>query len=246
VSTQDPDALGARLAEAARTGRPTSPAPFAGLDAETAYDVQDRFVARLDRGPVAGYKLGFTNEAVRREVGVDTPVHGRLLAATVDADVDAGALVTPRAEPEIVVRLGSRLATPDREAAAEAVAGVAPAVEVVDSRTGGWDLGPGTAVADNALAAGLVTGPETAPAASPPLPEVTVRATAGETERRGRGEAAMGDPLAAVAWLAGTRAAPLPAGTLVSTGSLTETLPLRPGVPVTAAFEGLGTVRVEP
>jgi 2-keto-4-pentenoate hydratase len=245
----DPADLGRRLYDAYDTGEPADPSALRGLDAATGYAVQEAFVSLRadDEGPPVGYKLGFTNEAVQREVGIDAPIHGRLFADTVDGGVDVAGLLVPRAEPEIVVRLGEPLAPDaDREAVAAAVGGVRPAVEVVDSRVGTWELSPGGAIADNALGTGLVTGPERPLADVEPLADVAVTLHTPEGERTGRGAAVLGDPLDAVAWLSGTREAALPPGTLVSTGSLTNTVPLRAGDPVEAAFSGLGEVTVRP
>lgn len=244
------DAFASRLYEAYRTGTATSAGGIGHLSTADGYAVQRAVVAarRDDEGPVVGYKLGFTNERVQTEVGVDEPIYGHLLEDTVDVPTARAAeFVSPRVEPEIVVRLGDSLAaTTDRERVADAVAGVAPAIEVVDTRTGSWTLTPGTAVADNALAARLVTGSERQLSECSPLPEVEVTISTDGTERTGRGAAVLGHPLDAVAWLSRAVDGDLPADTVVSTGSLTRTLPLRSGEPVTASFQPLGEVALRP
>lgn len=220
-----------RLAASFDTGEPTDPVGAVSL--ADGYRVQEAVMERLtDRwGPVVGYKLGFTNPAVRREVGVDEPVFGRLTAEWVtDAAaverVDSAEFVAPRAEPELVVRLADTVPSgASRATVAACVGGVAPTIEIVDSRTGQWDLTPGQAVADDALAARLVVGRERSLDALAPLSAVRTRITAGGVDRVGRGENVLGDPLRAVAWLADADG-PLPADTLVSTGSTTETVPL--------------------
>ncbi len=265
------DALAERLATAHRSGTPVT---LGGPDSAAAgYAVQDSLVDRLadTAGSVVGYKLGFTNEAVQAELGVSEPVYGRLLADTVrspdatqppdaggdgqtvgldendrpriETSVPTGSFVDPRVEPELVVRLDAPVAdTATPETIATAVGGVAPAIELVDSRTGTWSPSVGTAVADNALAAGLVTGPERPlEAADPADVSVTIETT--DDRHTGDGTAVMNGPLRAVAWLAGAVGG-LSAGTLVSTGSLTETLPF--DEPVQATFEPLGTVCVRP
>ncbi|MFB6193539.1 MAG: 2-keto-4-pentenoate hydratase, partial [Halobaculum sp.] len=157
----DIDRVADRLAASFRTGESAEPVSLSLAD---GYRVQEALVARLTEthGPVVGYKLGFTNRAVQREIGVDEPVYGRLLSETVGVErVQRAATVAPRAEPEIVVRVGEPLpADATRETVAERVAAVAPAVEIVDSRTAQWELAPGPAVADDALAARLAVGPE--------------------------------------------------------------------------------------
>jgi 2-keto-4-pentenoate hydratase len=250
TTESEPAVFARRLYEAYRNGTPATVEPFANISIATGYEVQREFVsARIDdEGPAVGYKLGFTNEEIQREIGVPEPVYGRLLAATVGVgEVDLGALIDPRGEPEIVVCLGESVPpSPSREQVANAVESVAPAIEIVDTRTGSWDLPPGVAVADNALAARLVTGPERPLADCPPLADIEVTVTTPAGDWTGHGAAVLGDPIEAVAWLARTRDQSLPANTLVSTGSLTSTVPLRPGDRVTASFSSLGEVMVQP
>jgi 2-keto-4-pentenoate hydratase len=196
------------LHEAYRTGRETSADSLKTLSIDEGYAVQRAFIsARNDEeGPVVGYKLGFTNEQIQRETGVSEPVYGHLLQDTVDVEaVRLADLVDPRAEPEIMIRLGESLsATNSREEVADVVESVTPVIEVVDSRTGSWNLAPGTAIADNALAACLVTGPECQLSECPPLADVEVTVSTDEMKQTGRGEAVLGDPLEAVAWLSRT------------------------------------------
>jgi 2-keto-4-pentenoate hydratase len=250
TSDADVTRLARLLTEAHREGTPTAAGEFADLTIADGYAVQQAFVsARLDEeGPAVGYKLGFTNETVRREFGVSEPIYGRLLSGTVDVDrVATASLIAPRAEPELVVRLGERVPRDaTRETVEAAVAGVRPAIEIVDTRTGDWDVTTGLAVADNALAARLVTGAERPLAETGPPADVTVELSAPDGDRTGRGTAVLGDPLEAVAWLSRTVEEGLAAGTLVSTGSLTDTAPVERGEPLVASFSGVGSVAVRP
>jgi 2-keto-4-pentenoate hydratase len=69
----------------------------------------------------------------------------------------------------------------------------------------------------------------------------------GEVEDTATGAAVMGHPAASVAWLANQlagRGRHLQAGWLIFSGGLTEPIPLRPGLAVTAEFHGLGTIEV--
>jgi 2-keto-4-pentenoate hydratase len=245
----DVAAIARALHEAADRGEPASIDGVEPLTVQEGYAVQEAVVdeRRADEGPVTGYKLGFTNEAIQREIGVEEPAYGRLLNATVGVErIRRSALIDPRVEPEIAVRLDRRVpAAADRATVESAIGAVMAAIEVVDSRTGTWSLDPGVAIADNALAARLATGPEREPDELPPLADVEITLSGPDGDHTGRGAAALGDPLAAVAWLSRARPEPLPAGTLVSTGSLTETVPIRAGEPVTATSPSLGTVRLD-
>jgi hypothetical protein len=77
------------------------------------------------------------------------------------ARIDRGRLVAPRVEGEIAFRLGAPLEGPsvDRETALAAIAEIAPALEVVDSRVADWKIKLADTVADNASSGLAVLGP---------------------------------------------------------------------------------------
>lgn len=248
----DDDALAAALAEAHRTASPVDPedgsTPGAPGSIDDAYRVQARLVDRLaaDRGDPVGYKIGFTNERVRTDLGVEEPGYGRLLEATVvdpPATVAAAEYVGLRIEPEIAFRIDEDLpADPSRARTRDAVATVHPAVELVDSRTG-WTFDAPLAVADNCLDAGLVLGSGTAIDDRSLDEEAVTLRVDGERVDSGVGADVLGHPLAALAWLA-EAVDGLPAGTLVTTGSLTEPVPVAAGETATATFASLGSVEL--
>ncbi len=70
---------------------------------------------------------------------------------------------------------------------------------------------------------------------------------AGEPVSVGAGAACLGNPLNAVAWLAGQLArsgGPLKAGEVVLSGALGPMVPVTPGAMYEARISGLGSVRV--
>ena len=246
------DVLAAALAEAHRTASPVDPddSSASGFpeSIDDAYRVQTRLVDRLtaDRGDPVGYKIGFTNERVRTDLGVDEPAYGRLLEATVvdpSATVAAAEFVGVRIEPEIAFRLGDDLpADAARARTRDAVATVHPAIELVDSRTG-WTFDAPLAVTDNCLDAGLVLGAGTGCDDRSLGEEAVALRVDGERVDSGVGADVLGHPLAALAWLADAVDG-LPAGTLVTTGSLTEPVPVAAGETATATFTSLGSVEL--
>ncbi|SHH22187.1 2-keto-4-pentenoate hydratase [Halobaculum gomorrense] len=249
MTPDDADEVTDALAAAHRTATPVSPDGFPRIDSlADGYRVQERLIARLSdrRGNPIGYKIGFTNQRVQADLGVAEPGYGRLLADTLarsPATIRLDEYVGLRVEPEIVFRLGSDLsADASRTATRGAISAVVPAVELVDSRTD-WRFDAPLAVADNCLDAGIVVGDDAAPnGRSTSTESVTLRVD-GEAVASGAGDEVLGDPLAALAWLAET-AGGLPAGALVSTGSLTEPLAVEPEETVTAAFASLGAVEL--
>jgi 2-keto-4-pentenoate hydratase len=126
-------------------------------------------------------------------------------------------------------------------AATEAVFG---AIEILDSRYSDFRFTLPDVVADNTSAALVVLGDQELAPAGLDLPaERVVLRVDGEERGRATGAAVLGDPAAAVAWLASRR--PLHRGDVVLSGGLTEAVPLSPGMVVEAEYSRLGTLRVQ-
>ncbi|MFC6786038.1 2-keto-4-pentenoate hydratase [Halobaculum halobium] len=251
------DDLAAALATAHETVTAVDPdgVPTGGLPSsiDAGYRVQTRLVDRLvaDRGDPVGYKIGFTNERVRADLGVDEPGYGRLLEESVhdatDGDepvsVPTEEFIDPRVEPEVAFRLGDDLpADASRDRAHDAVETVLPAIELVDSRTG-WAFDAPLAIADNCLDAGIVLGDGTGPSSLALGEESVTLRVDGEPSDSGVGADALGHPLAALTWLADAVDG-LPVGTLVTTGSLTEPGSVAAGETASATFASLGSVEL--
>jgi 2-keto-4-pentenoate hydratase len=245
-------ACGDRLAEAYRSGEATAPlSADYDLTVADAYRVQEAFVGRREAGgaDAVGYKVGFTSGAVREQFDVDEPIYGRVFddAVSTASTLDTATLHAPRLEPELVFVLGESLGGPAtaREVLA-ATDAVLPAVEVVDSRTGTWDLTPADAVADNSLASRLLLaeGGREVTALDLSMEGVQVRVD-GDLRATGLGADVLGHPVRAVTWLSealsGTDES-LTAGDVVATGSLTPALSFGAGDVVEARFGTLGTV----
>ena len=243
-----------RLLDAARTRTPCPPVRdlIGADDIKAAYAVQTELTAaRLaGRARIVGHKIGLTSAAVQRQLGVDRPDFGVLFD---DMDVSGedvipvGGLLQPRIEAEIAFVLRTDLAdeiTADRVRAA--VDAMAPALEIVDSRIAGWDISIADTIADNASSGLFVLGPaRVGLAAVEPVDVRMEMSVDGEVVSTGSGAACLGDPLAALAWLAGAARElgdPLRAGQVVLAGALGPMVPVRPGMHVSARITGLGTV----
>ena len=201
---------------------------------------------------ITGRKIGLTSEAVQRQLGVDQPDFGVLfadMARTETEPVDMTALLQPRIEAEVAFVLGAGLdrADLDLDVVRSAVDYAVAALEIVDSRIAGWDISLVDTVADNASSGLYVLGAQHRPLAGLDLREVTMTMTAGgEVAAEGTGAACLGDPCAALLWLARTARDygwPLRAGDLVLSGALGPMVPVTPGTTYAAALDGLGTVR---
>lgn len=231
-------------------------------DLPAAYAVQQGLVqARIAGGvSVVGRKIGATSEAVQKQLGVDQPDFGYLLS---DMDVSAGAapgaepismqtLVQPRVEAEVAFILARDIDVPEDQITLEfvrdAVEVALPALEIVDSRIGNWDIEFTDTVADNASSGLFVVGTDGLPLSEIEPRDVVMSLTINDEERSsGNGAACLGDPLEALRWLAVQAARfgdPLRAGHLILSGALGPFVPFAPGDRVTASISGFAPLTV--
>jgi len=244
-----------RLREADRTGVPCPPIRdlIASDDLAAAYAVQQLLTAeRVAAGAtVVGRKIGLTSEAVQQQLGVDTPDLGVLFddMAYEDGDVvPADATMQARAEAEIAFVLADDLLDGplDRGQVRQAIGHAVAAIEICGSRVAGWDISLADTVADNASAGVYVLGSRHRSLDDfEPRDVVMSMAIDGEEVSTGSGDACLGDPIAAVQWLARQArdlGAPLRAGQLILSGALGPMRPIAPGQTVRSTVSGLGSV----
>ncbi|BCP31946.1 hypothetical protein MINTM026_29160 [Mycobacterium intracellulare] len=129
-----------------------------------------------------------------------------------------------------------------------ATAALAPSIELIDTRITDWKIALCDTIADNASSAGFVLGEARVPPRDLDAKAIdTVLTRNGEVVAEGRGDAVLGNPVTAVAWLArkvesfGVR---LRKGDIVLPGSCTRAIDARPGDEFVAEFSGLGSVRL--
>jgi 2-keto-4-pentenoate hydratase len=245
------------LYEARRTRQAIAPFTDADPDLTMAdgYAVQSELTRLIlaDGDRIVGYKVGLTSKPMQAMIGVDSPDFGPVFGATVYRDGDAVALsgfIQPKIEAEIVFVLGAPLRGPGVGVtdAARAVAGVAAAVEIVDSRFADWRIKLADTVSDLASNGAVATSSRLVPLADvdPRLVGMTLTRN-GQLVDTGAGAAALGDPVAVVAWLANTlgeRGIGLEPGHLVMTGALHAAVPMAAGEVWRADFDRLGPVTV--
>jgi 2-keto-4-pentenoate hydratase len=253
----------ARLLEAHERRERFAPLP-AGLaprSAEDAYAIQDAFVAlrAAKLGPLAGYKIALSSPEMQRFVGVDTPQAGVVLRSQVGrtpAKVRASDYVRLIVEFEIGVEMGDDLpvadAPFDRERVMQAVGAVMPAIEIADDRGADYSQlsrHPYELIADNSWNEGAVLGEPVREWKSLDLAQMLgVAKINGKPVGEGRGKAAMGHPLEAVAWIANHLASlnrGLLRGEMVITGSLITSKPVKAGDRIEFSLAGLGKAELE-
>lgn len=244
------------LFDARRSRSPISPLRTADPDltVQDAYRIQESLVELLleaDGGEVVGYKLGLTSRPMQEAIGVDQPDYGPVLSSMVfddGAEISLEDYLQPKVEAEMALVLDRPLKGPGVTGlqAASAVGGAVAALEVIDSRIADWDIGLVDTIADHASSAAIVQGGRIVPIEGwDPRHTGMVVSRNGRTVATGAGAAALGDPVAAVAWLANTLApygVTLEPGHVIMTGSLHAAFELEPGDLVRAEFDRLGTV----
>jgi 2-keto-4-pentenoate hydratase len=243
------------LRHAAASGRPIPPltASVPGLSVEDAYGIQRENVATLlgSGRVVVGRKIGLTSAAMQTMLRVEEPDFGVLLDDMVveeDEGCALDSLIAPRVEAEIAFLLERDLSGPGVTgiAAAGAIAGAMPALEVIDSRVADWKITIADTVADNASSARFVVG-----SVLTPIDGLDLRLLGMVLERNGEvvataaGAAVLGSPLRCLAWLANKLAEfgeGLHAGDIVLSGALHGAIDITDGDVFRAEFAHLGSV----
>ena len=175
------------------------------------YAVQRELIALLlaDGDPIIGHKVGLTSRPMQKMIGVDSPDHGPVLASTVYRDGDTIPLdrfIAPKIEAEIVFVLGERLQGPG-VTVTQAHAAIAGAVAAHGDRRLA-DRGLADQARRHRRRPGLERRAWRPSSRIVPLDGLDTRLIGmtltrnGELVDTGAGAAALGDPVAVVAWLA--------------------------------------------
>lgn len=217
-----------------------------------AYEIQSLLVhRRLQRGERRiGMKMGLTSRAKMLQVGVNEMSWGRLTDAMLleEGGVMAReAYIHPRLEPELAFLIGKPLSGKVTAAQAlSAVDGVAPAMELVDSRYLDFKFTLNDVVADNSSAAGLVIGSWCSPTQDLSNLGVVLEVN-GMVIETASTAAILGHPvraLVAAARLAAEAGEVLHPGDIVMSGGLTAAYSVAPGETVRATLQNLGFVSI--
>lgn len=256
VAATDVDSALAELFAAAKENRETEPLTDAwpALDEATAYAIQKKLVAKHtgdEATRVAGLKLGLTSKAKQKQMSVDEPIYGVLLASRMFGEGDPleiASLIHPKAEPEIGIVTNRELRGPNvtADAARDAIESAFVAMEIIDSRYKNFRFTLTDVVADNTSAARFTMSTYRVPAKGLDLRTLgVVFEKNGEVVSTAAGAAILGDPAIGLAWLANKLAEhgeAIPAGTLVMTGALTDAVAIAPGDVVRTSIAELGSL----
>ncbi len=219
-----------------------------------AWEVHERRRKRGEK-PV-GRKIGFTNRTIWAEYGVRAPIWSHVYDSTVlhapegDARVTIGHLLQPRIEPEIQLHFArTPPVTRDEAAILDCIDWIAHGFEIVQSLYPDWKFRRADAIAAFGLHGVLVVGRPVPvrdiDACVAKLRNFTVTLQSdGKAEAKGGGANVLDSPLLAFAHLAETlgkqaRFAPVQAGEIVTTGTLTAPRPVSPGETWATMLDGI-------
>lgn len=224
-------------------------------DMDDAYLVQKAFAEEWEL-PVAGWKIGCTAKAQQKMLGVKEPFYGRVFGPFLKespAEMSGNAFHEPGLECEFAFRIKRDVRPRSKpfevEDVEKLVAAFHPAIEIVDRRISNWlTRGGPSIVADNGANGALVIGPAIKKWAEHDLAKAKVTlAIDGEQVAKGAGRLALGHPIKALAWLVNTlseEGITLEKDQVVTTGTCTGLVQVRPGITALADFGKLGQVEI--
>lgn len=229
-----------------------------GFDLAEAYAiaglVRERREARGEKA--VGRKIGFTNRAVWDGAGITGPIWNYMYAHTVHDLAAAGSAVSvagypePRIEPEIVVHFARQ---PEAGMAEAELMGcidwVAHGFEIVHSIFPGWQLKAADAVAACGVHTALLTGPKHEVSKDRvqwmhSIGSFDIELSNGrDIKRLGHARNVLGGPLSAIRHCMDVIAhhpgsEPIAAGEIVTSGTLTEAMPVAAGETWTTHLSG--------
>lgn len=223
-----------------------------GLSVDEAYAIARTVFAKKGE-PVAGYKLGYTNAAIRAQMNICEPNYGRY-GASARLEISSGSLhvpallAHPRLEPEVTVVLGQRLCGPDVRASDvfAAIDSAYMSFEVVDTRYRSYEFTACDNIADGSSGALCIMGNAIDIGRLAAMATLDVEFYRGseriDQARIERAFAEIGDN---IAWLANRLSGEgeaIEAGAFIMTGALTRAHELHYGMPYRAEIAGLGTI----
>lgn len=222
---------------------------------EEAYEIQLEVVnlKEMDGLKVIGKKIGLTNKAIRDQIGVQEPDYGIITSEGLILDGETlymDNFIAPRIESEIAFILSKDITKDMYPVKASdiisATYGIAPALEIVDSRIKDWKIRIQDTVSDAASYAAIVLGNRITKLDDLDLRLIGMAAYLnGELVQNGSSAAVMGNPINSMVWLANkllSLGVEMKKGEIVLSGSLTPVFEIKKGDNVNVIFDHLGSV----
>ena len=247
-------ALRTARAEATPIDAPSKTWP--SLDADGAFKVQEinteYAVRNGDR--LVGYKLGNIAKVMQAAFGLDHPDYGFLHASSFKYEgtpISRKEFIKPFVELEPAFVLRNNLRGPNVTVAdvINAIDYAIPAIEIIDSRVKNWAIDLPDTLSDNGSTGAVILG-----GTPRKLTDLTLNNTRGflkfngEEVMSGNTKNVLGNPLAAVAWLANRLSeygVEFEAGQVIMPGSCLEAVPMETAGHWSCTFEGWGSIEFE-
>lgn len=247
-------ALRTARAEATPIEAPSKTWP--SLDGDGAFKVQEinseYAVKNGDR--LVGYKLGNIAKVMQAAFGLDHPDYGFLHASSFHYEgtsIARNKFIKPFVELEPAFVLRSPLKGPNVTVAdvINAIDYAIPAIEIIDSRVKNWAIDLPDTLSDNGSTGAVILG-----GTPRKLTDLTLNNTRGflkfngEEVMSGNTKNVLGNPLAAVAWLANRLSeygVEFKAGQVIMPGSCLEAVPMEKPGHWSCTFEGWGTIEFD-
>jgi len=220
------------------------------ISLDDGYKIQAASLSkRYTRGEkLTGIKLGFTSKAKMEQMGVHDMIWGRLTDAMEiqpNQELKRNRFIHPRAEPEIAYLLRHTIEHPINIAdVSDLLEGVAPAIEIIDSRYKNFKFSLEDVVADNCSSAAYVLGKWESPHRD--TADINIKFLLnGQLVESGNSNAILGNPLQSVveaARLAHQYGEVLKAGMIILAGAATPAVVMDSGDHVEAQFENFGNI----
>lgn len=222
---------------------------------EDAYEIQLQVVKlkEADGIRVIGKKIGLTNKPIREQIGVFEPDYGMITSDGLLMDGETlhmEKFIAPRIESEIAFIMGEDITMEQYPVKPcdiyRATYGIAPALEIVDSRIKDWKIKIQDTVSDAASYAAIVLGNRITKLDGLDLRVLGMAAYLnGDMVQHGASGSVMGNPINSVVWLANkllSLGLELKKGEIILSGSFTPVFDIHTGDTVHVAFDHLGSV----
>ncbi len=217
-----------------------------------AYKIQNAGIAlREARGEQrVGMKLGFTSRAKMQQMGVDHLIWGVItdtMRLEEGGEIDLSKFIHPRIEPEIAFITAKDISSPLTLAEALGmIEGIAPAMEIIDSRYRAFKFTLEDVVADNTSSAGFVLGQLHSINSNIDNAGV-IMSVNGRGVEFGSTAAILGKPLRALVQISALLHASeqtLPAGSIILAGAATAAFALATNQSIRTEIQGLGSLEI--
>lgn len=229
---------------------------YSNFTVDDAYKIQKEvFSIKEERGEkIIGKKIGLTSEGIRNQIGVYEPDFSSITDSNYLNPYETLKLseqIIPKLEPELAFLMKKDLnaRTITNWDVIDAVEGVFPAFEIVDTRYGRYDFTIVDTISDSASYGKIKVGNSMAKLDDLDMETIGLCVYKnGKLFKTAASAEVMGNPINSVVWLANKMlelGSYLKAGDIILSGSFTPIFELAAGDVFEAKFNNVGKVRLE-